>query len=91
MGGRGNNGSRSNSVSYTRSSTFDKVLFDKLPKKLQVENIIDIGKDKTVDGTRYRAVIKFPDGFTRSIGEYNLKDFKAYIDDVLNKNRNIEY
>ena len=74
---------------YTRSSSFDQTLFNKLPKKLQVENITDIGKDKTVDGTRYRAVIQFEDGFTRSIGEYSMAEFKDYIEEVL-KNRNAE-
>lgn len=75
---------------YTKSKTFDNVLFNKLPKRLQVENIIDIGKDKTVDGNRYRAVIKFDDGFTRSIGEYTLADFKDYISAIL-KDRNAQF
>ena len=78
-------------VSYTRSDDFNYSLFSKLPQKNQVKNIIDIGKDKTTDGTRYRAVIKFDDGFTRSIAEYTLADFKDYIDTVLNKNRNAEF
>jgi hypothetical protein len=74
---------------FKREKDFDEVLFNKLPKKIQVENIIDIGKDKTVDGTRYRAVIKFEDGYTRSIAEYTLSDFKYYLKNVL-KNRNYE-
>lgn len=88
MGGRGGSGSR-NSQPFTRSKDFDNVLFSKLPKKLQVNNIVDIGKDKTLDGTRYRAVIKFEDGYTRSIGEYTLADFKYYLENIL-KDRNYE-
>ena len=84
-------GGKSSTVSYQRARGFDEALFNKLPKKLQVKNIIDIGKEKHADGTRYFAVIQFDDGFQRSIGEYNMKDFKSYIDDILNKNRNIEY
>ena len=86
MGGRGGSGNRN---IYQRSSSFDEALFNKLPKRLQVKNITDIGKDKTIDGTRYRAVITFEDGFTRSIGDYTMADFKAYIDGVL-KNRKYE-
>ena len=94
MGSRGAGSGRSGNktqVSYERSSTFDYQLFSKLPKKLQVENIIDIGKESTFDGNRYHAVIKFDDGFTRSIGAYNQKEFKDYIDAILNEDRNIEY
>ena len=74
---------------YKRSSSFDQDLFNKLPKKLQVKNITDIGKDKTVDGTRYRAVITYEDGFTRNIGDYTMADFKAYLEGVL-KDRKYE-
>ena len=72
---------------FERAPDFDTVLYNKLPKKLQVENITDIGKDKTVDGTRYRAVITFNDGFTRSIGDYTMADFKYYLEQVLKDRR----
>lgn len=88
MGGRGGSGTRNN-VSFEREKGFDITLFNKLPKRLQVKNIVDIGKDKTVDGTRYRAVIKFEDGYTRSIGDYTMSDFKTYIEEVL-KDRSYE-
>ncbi len=86
MGGRGGSGSRN---SFQRAQGFDEALFNRLPKKLQVKNIIDIGKDKTIDGTRYRAVVAFEDGFTRSIGDYTMADFKAYLEGVL-KDRKYE-
>ena len=86
MGGRGSGASRN---TFERANSFDQALFNKLPKKLQVENIVDIGKDKTIDGTRYRAVVKFNDGFTRSIGDYTMSDFKAYLEGVL-KDRKYE-
>ncbi len=89
--GRGTSKAGGARVDFTRDKTFDYTLFSKLPKKNQVKNIIDIGKDKTIDGTRYRAVIAFEDGFTRSIAEYTLSDFKDYINEVLNKNRNAEF
>ena len=84
MGGRGGSGTRN---LFQRSNSFDQALFNKLPKKLQVKNITDIGKDKTADGTRYRAVITYDDGFTRSIGEYTLADFKDYLENVLKDRR----
>lgn len=83
----GSIGNTSSTNLFQRSSDFDTNLFNKLPKKLQVPNITDIGKDKTVDGTRYRAVITFDDGFTRSIGDYTLNDFKYYIEQVLKDRR----
>ena len=94
FGGRGasaSSASGGSSVSFERSSTFDQQLYEKLPKSLQVKNIIDIGKDKTVDGTRYRAVLQWEDGFQRSIGEYTLRDFKEYLKEVLTKDRTTEY
>lgn len=91
FGGRGGKSSGGSSVSFERSSTFDQQLYEKLPKSLQVKNIIDIGKDKTIDGTRYRAVLQWEDGFQRSIGEYTLKDFKDYLKAVLTKDRTTEY
>ena len=86
MGGRGGSGTRN---IFQREKGFDVALYNKLPKKLQVKNIIDIGKDKTVDGNRYRAVIMFEDGTSRSIGEYSMSEFKYYIEQVL-KNKNYE-
>ena len=92
MGGRG---SSSNGgalqVSFERSGSFDYGLFGKLPKRNQVKNITDIGKERHADGVRYHAVIQFEDGFSRSIGEYTLADFKSYIDDILHKDRRTEY
>ena len=87
----GNGANNGVKVDFTRGKDFDYSLYSKLPKKNQVENITDIGKDKTIDGTRYRAVIKFDDGFTRSIAEYTLSDFKYYVDVVLNKDRTAEF
>lgn len=80
MGGRGTSATRN---IFQRANGFDEAIFNKLPKKLQVKNIIDIGKDKTIDGNRYRAVIMFEDGTSRSIGEYSMLEFKYYIEQVL--------
>ena len=64
----------------------DNNLLNKLPKKHQ-KYIKDIYKECG----RYSAVIEFEDGFTRSIGEWNFTDFKAYIKEVIEVNRNAEF
>lgn len=74
-----------------KNGTFDESLFKKLPKGLQDDKVIAIGKEKTYEGNRYSAVIEWEDGFQRSISEYTLADFKNYISDVLKKDRKIEY
>ena len=95
MGGRGASstgaGGNASAVSYARDGSFDQRLFSKLPKKLQVKNITDIGVENHGGERRYHAVIQFDDGFSRSIGEYTLSDFKNYINDVLFVDRNTEY
>lgn len=91
FGGRGASSSGGALVSFQRSSSFDQALFNKLPKKNQVKNITDIGKEKHADGTRYFAVLKWEDGFERLISEYTLSDFKYYVDQVLNHDRKTEF
>ena len=77
-------------IVHKRTEFFQQELFNKLPKKLQVDNIIDIEKEKTdYDGIRYEAIIEFDDGFQRSISEYGWSDFKYYLENVL-KDRNFE-
>lgn len=75
------------SIVHTRSKFFQQAVFDRLPKKLKIDNIIDIGAEKIADGTRYGAVIEFDDGFQRSISEYGWKDFKSYLERVLKVRR----
>lgn len=104
MGGRGNIGSRnSNSVkSFTEAlqesreanknrGMFDESLFSKLPKSLQDDRITAIYKEKTRDGNRYSAIIKWEDGFERSISEFGKGDFKFYLESVLKKDREVEF
>lgn len=68
----------------------DNAIYNKLPKKLQVNEIIDIYKDKTCDGVLYTAVLEWSDGFSRVITEYGFKDFKNYLNDVILVNREIQ-
>lgn len=77
-------------IIHTRSKFFDEAVFNRLPKKLKTDNIIDIGKYKDADGTRYNAVVEFNDGFQRSISEYGWADFKDYLEEVLLVNRKAE-
>lgn len=55
---------------------------NKLPKKHQ-----SFVKDFYKEGQRYAAVIKFEDGFTRSLGAYSLSEIKYYIKEVVENNR----
>lgn len=59
---------------------------DKFPKKHQ-SYITDAYKEYG----RYSVVIKFEDGFARSIGGWNLSEVKAYVKDIIENDRNIEY
>lgn len=78
-------------VMFKRDKWFDKEVYDKLPKKMQVKNIVSIGKEKHgSDGTRYNASLVWEDGFNRSISEYGWKDFKDYLSIVLFENRKYE-
>lgn len=76
-------------ITHVRSKFFEEAVYNRLPKKLKTDKLIDIGKEKNVDGTRYSAVIEFDDGFQRSISEYSWSDFKYYLEEVL-KNRHYE-
>lgn len=59
---------------------------NKFPKKHQ-KYIVDAYKQDN----RYCVVIRFDDGFTRSIGEYTIKDIKYYVKQIIEVDRNIEY
>lgn len=74
-------------ITHTRSNFFQQAVYDRLPKALKSDNIIDIGAEKTSDGTRYGATIEFDDGFQRSISEYGWADFKDYLKNVLKDRR----
>ena len=63
-----------------------KDLKEKFPKKHQ-KYIIDAYKEYD----RYSVVIKFEDGFSRSIGGWNFTEVKAYVKDIIEVDRNIEY
>lgn len=64
----------------------DTTLLNKLPKKHQ-PYITAIYKECG----RYSAVIEFEDGFSRSIGEWNFTELKAYIKAIIEENRNTEW
>ena len=68
----------------------DNKLLSKFPKKHQ-PYIIDCGKEVHANRTRYFAVIKFNDGFSRSIGESNLEELKYYIKQIIEVDRTIEF
>lgn len=74
-------------IVHVRSSFFEQKVFDRLPKSLKSDNIIDIGKEKTMDGTRYSATIEYDDGEQRSISEYSWSEFKYYLEQVLKDRR----
>lgn len=74
-------------ITHIRSKFFQQAVYDRLPKNLRTNNIIDIGAEKTSDGTRYGATIEFDDGFQRSISEYGWADFKSYLKNVLEDRR----
>ncbi len=64
----------------------NKSIKDKFPKKHQ-KYISDAYKEND----RYSVVIKFEDGFTRSIGGWNFTEVKAYVKEIIEEDRNIEY
>ena len=72
---------------FKRDKWFDATVYAKLPKKMQVKNIVSIGKHKDSDGVRYNASVVWEDGFNRSVSEYGWTDFKAYLETVLTKDR----
>ena len=75
---------------FKRDRFFEQTIYDKLPKKMQVKNIVSIGKHKDSDGVRYNASVVWEDGFNRSVSEYGWKDFKGYLEIVLFENRKYE-
>lgn len=73
---------------FKRDKWFDEAVYNRLPKKMQVKNIVSIGKERHGDdGTRYNASLKWEDGFNRSISEYGWTDFKDYLKVVLFEDR----
>lgn len=64
----------------------NKDIKDKFPKKFQ-KYIVDAYKEYN----RYSVVIKFEDGFTRSIGGWNLSELKDYVKEIIEVDRNTEY
>ena len=64
----------------------DKGLLNKLPKKWH-KYIVDIYKEYD----RYSVVIKFEDGFCRSIGDTNFTELKYYIKAIIEEDRTIEF
>lgn len=61
-------------------------MINKFPKKHQ-----PYIKDAYKEYGRYSVVIEFSDGFTRSIGGWNFQEVKAYVKDIIEIDRNIEY
>ena len=59
---------------------------DKFPKKHQ-KYITDAYKEYN----RYSVVIQFEDGFTRSIGGWNLAEVKDYAKQIIEVDRTIEF
>lgn len=64
----------------------DMTLLNKLPKKHH-SFIKDIYKEYS----RYSVVIEFEDGFQRSIGEWNFKELKYEIKEIIENNRNAQF
>lgn len=64
----------------------DMKLLNKLPKKYH-KYIIDIYKEYG----RYSVVLKWEDGFTRSIGEWNFTELKYMIKELVEVDRNTEF
>lgn len=64
----------------------DMKLLSKLPKKHH-KYIVDIYKECG----RYSVVLKWEDGFTRSIGEWNFSELKYMIKEIIEINRNAEF
>lgn len=64
----------------------DAILLRKLPKKYH-KYIEDIYKE----GKRYSVVIKFEDGFSRSIGDTNFSYLKSYVKEIIEVNRYTEW
>lgn len=61
-------------------------IIDKFPKKYH-----KFIKDAYKEYNRYSVVIKFDDGFTRSIGGWNLKEVKDYVKAIIEEDRTIEF
>lgn len=61
-------------------------IIDKFPKKFH-----KYIKDAYKEYNRYSVVIVFEDGFSRSIGGWNLSEVKSYVKDIIEVDRNIEY
>lgn len=61
-------------------------LKDKFPKKHQ-KYITDAYKE----GSRYSVVIRFADGFSRSIGGWNFSEVKEYVKEIIEVDRTVEY
>ena len=61
-------------------------IIDKFPKKHQ-KYIVDAYKEYD----RYSVVIRFEDGFTRSIGGWNFKEVKDYVKAIIEDERTIEF
>lgn len=59
---------------------------DKFPKKHQ-----KYIKDAYKEYNRYSVVIEFEDGFTRSIGGWNLAEVKTYVKAIIEEDRKIEF
>ena len=78
---------RNNEDVFKRDKFFDNAVYEKLPKKMQVKNIVSIGKHRDSDGVRYNASLKWEDGYNRSISEYGWADFKDYLKAVLFEDR----
>ena len=64
----------------------DMKLLNKIPKKHH-KYIVDIYKEYG----RYSVVLKWEDGFTRSIGEWNFTELKYMIKELVEVDRNTEF
>ena len=66
----------------------DNLILQKIPKKFHK---YIVGIDYSVDDKNYHVVLKWGDGFERTITEYSLIDLKWAIRELVEVNRNSEW
>lgn len=75
-----------------RFGMWDEKLYKRLPWHKELDQLITaVYSEKDGREVRYSAILNWPDGFDRSISEWGFEDFKYYLDNVLHKNREIEF
>lgn len=73
-------------MSEILDETASNPLLEKFPKKHR-----GFIKDVYKENGRYSVVVKFEDGFTRSIGGWNLAEVKDYVKEIIERDRNTQY